>query len=627
MMPDAPRSFPVPQTRIPFVNSQFTHLERNGKPWLMTGMWGGPNKGRVYLIDPQTGESLMRPLPDGEPGVYMLRTGTDGRVYLGSGTGKLYRYDPKADTFERLIEGQLNGITWGGCVSDRYVIWSANPGETCVYDWREERLKHVFKPFDTEVPSAHYGHSIVNTPDKKVLAGMNVPQARLVLLDPATGERQSIMPAVLKGVGWLRDLTFFDASTLGLLAEDKFILFRYPSFELLHCVPAPEGVKTLGGQSCLCAGDFYTISGPDGSVRRLRRDYSGWDVVLPDIFYETYAYLNALDDRYLCAINLQGEFFRYELKTKELFRKEIDAWGPVGVHALCPAPEIGKVYGSTFINSRFWEFDTAKGAGRDLGRTAGQVNCIVWDPQTQRALMAVYTTCRIAAFDPTQPANYPKNPYVLAQIKDEQMRPKAMIHDGRYVWVASSAQYGKLGGALSRVDPLDGSVKTWRHLAQDQTPNSVVFDPDRQRVYVGTDIHADCESAPATQKTGRLVSFDAAKLVKINEIEPAAEPAFRVLALLRPGVVLATDSKQICVWNADQNRIEQTCAAPKGLRAIVRDSKGRHFASAEGKVGRLELTPNGCNFTPIADGPAEYLSSSGNTLWYAVDQELRRLEV
>ena len=621
------RSFPVPPTRIPFVNSQFARFERNGKPWLITGMWGGVNKGRVYLIDPQTGESLMRPLPDGEPGVYMLRTGPDGRVYLGSGTGKLYCYDPKADKIERLVEGQLDGITWGGCVSERYVVWSANPGETCVYDWREGKLKHVFKPFDTEEPTAHYGHSIVNTPDQKVLAGMNVPQARLVLLDPDSGARKSIVPEALKGVGWVRDLTFIGANTLALLAEGDMLFFRYPSFELIRRLPAPEGVKSLGGQACLCGGDFYAISAPDGSVRRLRKDHAGWDIVLPDIFYETYAYLCNLDDRFLCAINLQGEFFRYELETKQLFRKEIDAWGPVGVHALCPALDIGKVYGSTFINSRFWEFDIETGAGRDMGRTAGQVNCIVWEPLTQRVLMAVYTTCRIAAFDPTQPLNFPENPYILANVLDEQMRPKSMIHDGRYVWLASSAQYGKLGGALSRIDPLDGSVKSWRNLVHEQTPNSVVYDAACKRVYVGAEIYADCESAPATQKTGRLVSFDAEKLAKIAEIEPAPSPSFRVLALLRPGVAIATDSKHLLFWNAGENRIEQTIPAPKGLRAIVHATNGRLFASSEGKVGRFELTADGCRFSPLADGPAEHLSIAGNTLWYTVDQELRCLGV
>jgi hypothetical protein len=98
-----------------------------------------------------------------------------------------------------------------------------------------------------------------------------------------------------------------------------------------------------------------------------------------------------------------------------------------------------------------------------------------------------------------------------------------------------------------------------------------------------------------------------------------------VLALLQPGVAIATDSKQLYFWNADENHIEKSFSAPKGLRTIIRGDDGRLFASIANKVAEWLLTAG--HFRAIAIGPAEHLSIAGNTLWYAVDQELRCLDI
>jgi hypothetical protein len=116
----------------------------------------------------------------------MLRPAYDGLLYLGCGEGSLVAYDPRADRFEVLVSGELDGITWGGCVTDSLAVWSVSPGDACVYDWRERKLLKTFRTLDSSESPSHYAHNVLECPDGKILFGLNVPQARLVLLDPKT---------------------------------------------------------------------------------------------------------------------------------------------------------------------------------------------------------------------------------------------------------------------------------------------------------------------------------------------------------------------------------------------------------------------------------------------------------
>src|SRR3990172_12290907 len=73
------RSFPVPPSRMPFVNAEFAQVETPRGTRLVSSVWGGQGKSRLYLLDPLTGDFEERLLPGGEPGAYMLQTGPDRR--------------------------------------------------------------------------------------------------------------------------------------------------------------------------------------------------------------------------------------------------------------------------------------------------------------------------------------------------------------------------------------------------------------------------------------------------------------------------------------------------------------------------------------------------------------------
>ncbi|HWB54733.1 MAG TPA: hypothetical protein VG722_11090, partial [Tepidisphaeraceae bacterium] len=158
--------YQTPLTRLPFVNGQIAQIKIHDAVWLVSATWGGESGGRLYFWNPQTHQHFMREMPQGVPGAFFLQTGIDNRLYIGDGHGDLHRYDPKEDGIHTLVKGVMHNITWGGCVTDRYVVWSAT-NEAAVYDWRNEKFIKKFSPVDQEKPHAQYGHNVIEAPDGK----------------------------------------------------------------------------------------------------------------------------------------------------------------------------------------------------------------------------------------------------------------------------------------------------------------------------------------------------------------------------------------------------------------------------------------------------------------------------
>jgi hypothetical protein len=185
--------------------------------------------------------------------------------------------------------------------------------------------------------------------------------------------------------------------------------------------------------------------------------------------------------------------------------------------------------------------------------------------------------------------------------------------------MATSPAYGTLGGALSRIDPQSGDIKIWRHLVPDQKVNAVLVDPERRRVYCSTEIYGDANSAPPTQTTGQLVSFDmdALEAVRIQAIEED-EGSARVMAVLTSGEVLAQQNGQCYAWDAQEGNLRDMGPAPKGCRDAVMDPvTNQLWTSAEGQIGRLEVGEKNVSFVPVIEEGGSYLHIVGRTLYFA----------
>ena len=626
------KRFPIPHSRLPFINAEVAKVRFRGDAHLVSSVWGGSTGGRIYFWNPDTGSRGMRELPEGIPGAYMLRTAVDGRLYLGCGNGDLIRYDPAADRFEILVTGELTSITWGGCVTDRYAVWEASPGHVGVYDWRESRLVKVFRPIDTEDPTALYGHNVVEAPDGRVLLAIDVPQARLVLLNLETMFAESHTPENIRGVGSTSDAFFWDNETIAAFVRGELHFMTYPGFELIQRIAGPEQ-GGLGGKACVVDGRLYAYSASDGSLHVLDREAEKWEVAAPDWSDGGPVTLHPWGETAVCGVTISGLALKFDTETGQTDCMDLESTGPMAAHALCPVPGRKMIFGAPFINQRFWVIDMETGGGEDLGRAApggGQINQIIWEPVTKRVLQSSYTTSAVTAFDPTAQPDWPDNPRVLASAQREgQMRPTGLLHDGRYVWMSTSPEYGHLGGALSRIDPETGKIRIWRHIVKDQKVNSLLVDSNRRRVYCGTEIFADANSAPPTQTTGRLVAFDMDRLeiARVQAIEEG-ESAVRVIVTLPSGEVLAVQRSRYYAWNAETGDLRDLGLGPTGCREVVHDpATGRLWTSVNERIGHLEVGAETVAFVPLIDGRAEHMRVVDGYLYYASGFEVCQVDL
>jgi hypothetical protein len=253
----------------------------------------------------------------------------------------------------------------------------------------------------------------------------------------------------------------------------------------------------------------------------------------------------------------------------------------------------------------------------------GQINQIIWDAGRHRAYFSAYVAAAVVEYDPSQPTQWPKNPRVVASARHEhQMRPRALAFDRRFVWLATSPEYGKLGGALSRIDPETREIKVWRNIIPDQTINSIVLDLARHRVYIGSEISADSNSAPSTQTTAEVASFDMATLkVHGHSAVRAGASQLAVVCLLPDARVLVREGETYHAWDSDKGDFT-SLGEFAGFRAVATDDEGTIWAAKDNVIGRLTMADDKLHFSRVLDRPAGSLQVSDGRMFWAWGKEI-----
>ena len=319
---------------------------------------------------------------------------------------------------------------------------------------------------------------------------------------------------------------------------------------------------------------------------------------------------------------MTGKALAWDVQSGTRTEMQLENGGLLDAHAMCAVPERDLIVGAPFINSRFWTIDMTTGKGEDRGRGmpgGGQINQIVWDAGRHRALLSAYTAAAVTEYDPSKPVKWPVNPRVVASAAhEEQMRPRALVFDRHYAWMATSPAYGKLGGALSRIDPQTNEIKVWRHIVPDQTINALALDLKRRRVYLSSEIYGDMNACPPTQTTAQVVAFDmdTLEVIKRQVIREGA-PKVAVACTLPDGRVLVHEGNQYFAWDVDAARVQ-----PLGAMAtpgpVVLDRHGKLWGSFGGSMGRVEVGADSIRFTPSIPHQGGHLQIEDDTMYYAI---------
>ncbi len=331
----------------------------------------------------------------------------------------------------------------------------------------------------------------------------------------------------------------------------------------------------------------------------------------------------------LISVNIYGEFRRHDLATGrlELFRRlPSDSVQPVD-HVLRFSRD--RLLGSNFITQRFWEINLKTGKGTDCGKAApggGQVQHF-WKIGG-KVYLTSYTTANLLEYDPARPPNFPENPHVVAE-PPESMRPVAFADDGRRLFYASNAHYGKLGCTVTRYDTRAGHYIFKVNPIKDQNIHSLWLDRRRKILLGHTSFHADCDSCPpATDVTShvRLRAGDLAVLAAIplpNAIQAGGilGPLDASRLLCQYHAILEGQPRQLCLAAIDREKFPapdgaQLRPAPEATRQIIYAGKPGLFVLWRGPAVELwDLRRRQCRKLFRKDSQVRGVKVQGRSLY------------
>ncbi len=546
----------VPRTQLSFVNVPIVPAAtRSGQMRYLSATWGGA----FYVFD-RNGQSVVFPLPEGTQGTYSFAPATEpGFAWVVFTGGKVAQVDLDAGQIAFIADVPLKIINWSAVVTkDGLLVCSATPGDVMVYDTRRREVKAMITPVSK---TNHYGKFLQAAPDGTVIIPMMVPGAELIRLDPRNGQTATVDVSRLTG----KSNFLPPASTLtpqGLYAvpqPDHVALLSWPDFQPAGSLPYPDSRgewKTFRDEK---TRRLFASRGEDEPLYALN-DRGQWEARLRRfprqcgraVFETMFA---ELPEGGMLALSQFGEIGEYSPDGSLRLVAELDNYGHPRVCALAPASGT-RVFTTTFINSSFQELDMATGEGRNFRpcqKHGGQASTALWFRDT--LWLGCYGGAEITRYEPERGGEWPENPRPFADIGHEQMRPVGLCGEGRHLWIATHAGYGKYDGALARVDTESGACKVWRGQIPGHNPTSIVLDAATRRIYGGTTVWPDCNSAPPAPGPAGLYAFDIDKEEVVWTARPAPDAESVHVSAVFKEMVLARVNDRLFQISADTGSV------------------------------------------------------------------------
>jgi hypothetical protein len=193
---------------------------------------------------------------------------------------------------------------------------------------------------------------------------------------------------------------------------------------------------------------------------------------------------------------------------------------------LCDVGPGGDVYGSGYMPNNLFRAKRDGGGIEDLGQHSvamGEAYSLA--SLDGKVYLASYPGARLSVYDPAQPRHFGSgpddNPRDLGRLDTIGYRPNALVATpglpaigsakvGGRLWMGSAPDYGLVGGTLAWFDPKTGAKKSHRAIVPDLSPASLLYLPELNQLLVGLGIEAGTGATPK-RHAGAFALWDPAK--------------------------------------------------------------------------------------------------------------------
>ncbi|MCH5583702.1 PQQ-binding-like beta-propeller repeat protein [Shimazuella sp. AN120528] len=494
---------------------------------------------QLAVVDLKT-RKLLKLLPlESATGAWAITVATDGKVWVGSyRNGHVYCYDPKTEELKDLGRSSADSdVLFGLSSGPDGSVYGGSYGKAKIFGYTKDG-----KPlsFDSVSPGDTYAQDTVYNPDKKALyIGIGSSKAKVIQMDINTKATKQILPSKYQTQSEAYDLNYISG---------KLFVKLHSAFQTIVLNPETEEVDTLTDLTTKQKTDSFPSDSrgvsplaPDGhSVYYSNKGF----LLRYDIKSKSYApvvdnkkkpidlqknpvigwtWVEFKEKNYPgktlvgLAGNYEGKAFRYNPQTHvfEYFQlpfppQPIDLFNVI-------ADSKDKIYTNAYLNGRISSYQAQHNIVKEIGRL-GQVEGWTWFKGKLYA--GTYPDGKLLVYDPNKPWKDEENPKLLFKLRQgyEQNRPLAVITDQTNIYMGTTPDYGKYGGALTVVNPNKPETPVvYRNIVTDQSIASLTT--FRGKIWGGTSIEGGGGTKPKATEA-KLFCFDPKTKQKVGEYSP-----------------------------------------------------------------------------------------------------------
>lgn len=550
----------------------------------------------AVVYQPSTGETSYIRMPEADGARAISKIGDD--VFIGTYLeGQVFRWNPGMAQPERFRLPRPNrerlefvfSIERGS--DDGYYVGTWPEGALMRLDPTTGVVENL-GPLTDDPPGEYYLRHINGEFEGKLFLSFGTEMA-FKEFDLATRSARDILPDRFRDRIWVNHSARFRDMVVALVEPPSALLFfDAASGELVREAEVPsDRVWPHNYKSLQVFGDdlyYGTIETDD--LYRYRFASDEFELVAAGAGPP----IGVAGDRYLFTRTRLGLYSVIDLETGDVaLRRQSDFQGDgMLIHALAEGPD-GSLVGGTYINQGFFQYFPDEERMWSPGRAVefpGQIDNLVY--LDGRVYIGHYTKGRISVLDLARdwiPGNDPSsNPRILGSIKQDQDRmPHGVVGPDGRIYFGTIAEYGRLGGSLTVVDPKTDSVVVHRNVVEGQSVYALVSD-GVSVLYGTTSVRGGLGARP-TATEAKLFAWDTESERKTLE-RTVVDGAYEIWGLdwFDEGVLVgAADSVLFLYEVAVDSVIARRQVAPEEVKKVVTSVDGWIYAMTEERLLRV----------------------------------------